>query len=227
MMGRLKSDQGQLYYEFHLGDAVPDDHLVRKIDTALDLSWLRSELTPHYSSIGRPSIDPELMIRMLIVGYVFAIRSERLICREVQVNLAYRWFCKLGIEDTVPDHSAFSRARNERFREGDVFRRVFERVVETCIASGLVGGEGFAVDASLIAADTNKQRSIAGQDWLRDRDPARSSRAVKEYLTTLDDTAWGAASDVVPKFVSANSRATLFRMPALSSTTTVRCAIIS
>ena len=202
MMGRLKSDQGQLFYEFHLGDAVPEDHLVRKIDAALDLSWLRSELAPHYSSMGRPSIDPELMIRMLVVGYVFAIRSERLICREVQVNLAYRWFCKLGIEDAIPDHSAFSRARNERFREGDVFRRVFERVVEACIAAGLVGGEGFAVDASLIQADANKQRSIAGQDWRRDRDPARSSRAVKEYLATLDDTAWGAASDVVPKFVS-------------------------
>jgi transposase len=202
MMGRLKSDQAQLFYEFHLGDAVPEDHLVRKIDTALDLSWLRSELSPHYSSMGRPSIDPELMIRMLIVGYVFAIRSERLICREVQVNLAYRWFCRLGIEDSVPNHSAFSRARNERFREGDVFRRVFERVVEACLAAGLVGGEGFAVDASLIAADANKQRSIAGQDWRKDRDPARSSRAVKEYLETLDDATWGAASDVVPKFVS-------------------------
>src|SRR5947208_6783187 len=152
--------------------------------------------------MGRPSIDPELMIRMLVVGYVFAIRSRRLICREVQVNLAYRWFCKLGIEDAIPDHSAFSRGRNERFREGDVFRRVFERVVETCIAAGLVGGEGFAVDASLIQADANKQRSIAGQDWHRERDPARSSRAVKEYLATLDDGAWGAASDVVPKFVS-------------------------
>jgi transposase len=202
MMGRLKSDQGQLFYEFHLGEAIPEDHLVRKIDAALDLSWLRSELAPHYSSMGRPSIDPELMIRMLVVGYVFAIRSERLICREVQVNLAYRWFCKLGIEDAIPDHSAFSRARNERFREGDVFRRVFERVVEACIAAGLVGGEGFAVDASLIQADANKQRSIAGQDWRKDRGPARSSRAVKEYLATLDDTAWGAASDVVPKFVS-------------------------
>jgi transposase len=202
MMGRLKSDQGQLFYEFCLGDAVPEDHLVRKIDAALDLTWLRSELASHYSSIGRPSIDPELMIRMLVVGYVFAIRSERLICREVQVNLAYRWFCKLGIEDAIPDHSAFSRARNERFREGEVFRRMFERVVETCIAGGLVGGEGFAVDASLIAADANKQRSIAGHDWRRDRDPKRSSRAVKEYLATLDDTAWGAASDVEPKFVS-------------------------
>jgi transposase len=159
MMGRLKSDQGQPFYEFRLGDAVPEHHLARKIDTALDLAWLRSELAPHYSSMGRPSIDPELMIRMLVVGYVFAIRSERLICREVQVNLAYRWFCRLGIEDAVPDHSAFSRARNKRFREGDVFRRVFERVVETCIAAGLVGGDGFAVDASLIAADANKQRS--------------------------------------------------------------------
>jgi transposase len=110
MMGRLKSDQGQLFYEFHLSDAIPEDHLVRKIDAALDLSWLRSELAFHYSSMGRPSIDPELMIRMLVVGYVFAIRSERLLCREVQVNLAYRWFCKLGIEDAIPDHSAFSRA---------------------------------------------------------------------------------------------------------------------
>src|ERR1700741_5167873 len=199
MMGRVKSDQGQLFYEFQLGDAVPEDHLVRKIDHALDLSWLRGELAPHYSCMGRPSIDPELMIRMLVVGYVFAIRSERLICRKVQVNLAYRWFCKLGIEDAIPDHSAFSRARNERFRDGDVFRRVFERVVEACIAAGLVGGEGFAVDASLIAADANKQRAIAGQDWCRDRDPARSSRAVKEYLATLDDTAWGAAGGAVDR----------------------------
>ncbi len=118
MMGRLTSDQGQPFYEFHPGDAVPEDHLVRKIDAALDLSWLRSKLASHYSPMGRPSIDLELMIRMLVVGYVFAIRSERLICREVQVNLAYRWFCKLGIEDAIPDHSAFSRARNERFREG-------------------------------------------------------------------------------------------------------------
>src|SRR6476469_7628121 len=202
MMGRLKSDHGQLFYEFHLGDAVPEDHLVRKIDAALDLSWLRSELAAHYSSMGRPSIDPELMIRMLVVGYVFAIRSERLLCREVQVNLAYRWFCGLSIEDKVPDHSAFSRARNERFRHSDMFRRVFERVVEACIAAGLVGGEGFAVDASLIVADANKQRSIPGKDWDRKRDPETASRAVKEYLGTLDNAAFGAASDVTPKFVS-------------------------
>ena len=113
-MGRLKGNQSQLFYEFHLDDAVPADHLVREMDAVLDLSWVHAELAPHYPSIGRPSIDPVLMIRMLIVGYVFAIRSERALCREVKVNLAYRWFCKLSIEDQIPDHSAFSRARNDR-----------------------------------------------------------------------------------------------------------------
>ena len=122
--------------------------------------------------------------------------------REVQVNLAYRWFCGLSIEDKIPDHSAFSRARNERFRNSDIFRRVFERVVEACIAAGLVGGEGFAVDASLIVADANKQRSIPGSEWQKTRDPETASRAVKEYLATLDDAAFGAASEVTPKFVS-------------------------
>ena len=147
MMGRQESDQGHLFYEFCLDEAVPDDHLVHKIDAVLDLSWVHAELAPYYPTIGRPSIDPVLMIRMLIAGYVFAIRSERQICREVQVNLAYRWFCRLGLEDKIPDHSAFSRARNERFSDSGIFRSVFERVVGACIAAGLVGGEGFAVDA--------------------------------------------------------------------------------
>jgi transposase len=202
MMGRSSRDQGQLFYSFNLEEAVPDDHLVRAIAGVLDLSWVRAELAPHYSHTGRPSIDPVLMIRMLIVGYVFAIRSERALCREVQVNLAYRWFCGLGIEDKVPDHSVFSRVRNERFREPDIFRHVFERVVEACIAAGLVDGRGFAVDASLIQADANKHRSIPGVQWNKDIDPEQARRAVKEYLATLDDPAYGAASDVTPKFVS-------------------------
>jgi transposase len=202
MMGRLTREQEQLFYSFCLDEAVPDDHAVRAIAAVLDLSWVHGELAPYYSLLGRPSVDPALMIRMLIVGYVFAIRSERALCREVQVNLAYRWFCGLSIEDRLPDHSAFSRARNERFRDSDIFRSVFERVVEACIAAGLVGGEGFAVDASLIAADANKQRSIPGKDWDKNRAPEKASRAVKEYLATLDDAAFGAASDKVPKFVS-------------------------
>ena len=202
MMGRLERNQGQLFYSFCLDEAVPDDHRAREIAAVLDLSWVHAELAPHYSHLGRPSIDPVLMIRLLVLGYVFAIRSERLLCREVQVNLAYRWFCGLSIEDKIPDHSAFSRARNERFRDSDIFRRVFERVVETCIAAGLVGGEGFAVDASLIVADANKQRSVPGNEWDKKRDAETASRAVKEYLATLDDAAFGAASDVTPKFIS-------------------------
>src|SRR5436853_934649 len=182
MMGRLNHDQGQLFYSFCLEEVVPDDHLVRSIAAVLDLSWVHAELAPHYSDIGRPSIDPVLMIRMLIIGYVFAIRSERLLCREVKVNMAYRWFCGLSIEDKIPDHSAFSRARNERFRESDIFRRIFERVVETCIAAGLVGGEGFAVDASLIVADANKQRSIPGSDWHKKRDPKTQAARCKSIL---------------------------------------------
>src|SRR6187401_1441007 len=202
MMGQLKSEQTQLFYQFKLDDVVPEDHLVRKIDAALDLSWLRSELAPHYSSTGRPSIDPELMIRMLVIGYVFAIRSERLLCRELAVNMAYRWFCGLSIEDKVPDHSAFSRARHERFRDSDLFRQVFERVVEACMAADLIGGEGFAVDASLIVADANKQRSIPGTEWSKTCVAETASRATREYLATLDDAAFGAASNVTPKFVS-------------------------
>jgi transposase len=202
MMGRLNHDQSQLFYSFSLEEAVPDDHLARKIAAVLDLSWVHAELAPHYSNNGRPSIDPELMIRMLIIGYVFAIRSERALCRDVQVNLAYRWFCGLSIEDKIPDHSTFSRARNERFRDSDIFRRVFEHVVETCMTAGLVGGEGFAIDASLIVADANKQRSIPGAEWNKERAGKGASRAVKEYLATLDDAAFGAASEITPKFVS-------------------------
>ncbi len=202
MMGRLNHDQGQLFYSFCLDEAVPDDHLVRQIAGVLDLSWVHCELAPYYAKLGRPSIDPVLMIRMLIIGYVFAIRSERALCRDVQVNFAYRWFCGLSIEDKIPDHSAFSRARNERFRDSDIFRSVFERVVGVCLAAGLVGGEGFAVDASLVVADANKQRSIPGSEWRKGLEAQAASRAAKEYLATLDAAAFGAASSVTPKFVS-------------------------
>src|ERR1700756_3769915 len=202
MMGRLNHDQEQFFYSFRLDEAVPNDHPVREVAAVLDLSWVHSELARYYSRLGRPSIDPVLMIRMLIVGYVFAIRSERALCRDVRVNLAYRWFCGLSIEDKIPDHSAFSRARNERFRDSGIFRSVFERVVGACIGAGLVGGEGFAVDASLIVADANKQRSTPGPRWNKELDAEAVSRATKEYLATLDDAAFGAASDVAPKFVS-------------------------
>ena len=162
MTRRLDRDQEQFFYQYRLDDLVPADHLVRRLDAMVDLSWLRQELAPYYSHTGRPSIDPELMVRMLLVGYVFAIRSERQLRSELQVNMAYRWFCGLSIESTIPDHSLFSRARHERFRAADLLRRVFEQVVDTCIATGLVGGEAFSIDASLIQADVNQARRVPG-----------------------------------------------------------------
>jgi len=189
MMGRLESSQDRFFYNFCLDDVVPSDHLVRRIDAVLDLSWLHGELDSYYSQTGRPSIDPELMIRMMIIGYVFVIRSERQLCSDVQVNLAYRWFCRLGLEDTVPDHSVFSRARHERFRESDVFRQVFETVVDACIREGLVGGQSLSVDASYIKADVDQIKRVPGDEPIDWPDDKEASRAVTEYLDALDQDA--------------------------------------
>jgi transposase len=199
MMGSRQVEQGALFYNFSLDAHVPPDHLLRSIDRFVDLSEVRRELAPFYSLMGRPSVDPELMIRMLIVGYCFGIRSERRVCEEVHLNLAYRWFCRLGLEGGVPDHSTFSKNRHGRFRESDLLRRVFETVVRRCMEEGLVGGEGFAVDGSLIRADANRQSGIEGDQWVP---PEKTSRAVEEYLAVLDDAAFGAATPVTPKFVA-------------------------
>jgi transposase len=202
MLGDRLVMQECLFYQFRLDDHVPADHMLRAIDQFVDLEGLRRHLAPFYSATGRPSIDPELMIRMLLVGYCFGIRSERRLCEEVHLNLAYRWFCKLGLDGKVPDHSTFSKNRHGRFRDSEAFRHVFETVVSRCIEEGLLGGEGFAVDASLISADANKQRSISSAERTNWQDLAANRRAVREYLDTLDQAAWGAASEVAPKFVS-------------------------
>src|SRR3984893_14572953 len=162
MMGERRSGQNALFYEFSLERHVPAEHLLRSIDRFVDLDGVRQELAPFYSAIGRPSVDPELMIGMLIAGYCFGIRSERRLCEEVHLNLAYRWFCRLGLDGSVPDHSTFSKNRHGRFRESDLLRRLFETVLQRCIDEGLVGGEGFAVDASLIQADTSDRNRVEG-----------------------------------------------------------------
>jgi transposase len=201
MMG-IQATAARFFYDFCLDDHVPADHQLRGIDRHLDLDGIRAALKPFYSNTGRPSIDPELMIRMLLIGYCLGIRSERRLCEEVHLNLAYRWFCRLGLDGKVPDHSTFSKNRHGRFRESDILRLLFETIVERCMAEGLVSAEGFAVDASLIAADANKQRSVPSRDW----DPAAlkdsACRAAREYIATLDDAAFGAASPVTPKFIS-------------------------
>jgi transposase len=199
MMGHRQVEQAALFYEFSLERHIPAGHLLRSIDRFVELGDLRRDLASFYSTTGRPSIDPELMIRMLIVGYCFGIRSERRLCDEVHLNLAYRWFCRLGLDGSVPDHSTFSKNRHGRFRKSDLLRRLFEIVLRRCIKEGLVGGEGFAVDASLIKAEANRQKGIEGEKGL----PAEATgRAVQEYLAVLDDAAFGAATEVTPKFIS-------------------------
>jgi transposase len=175
------------------------------IDRFVALNELRAHLAPFYSETGRPSIDPELLIRMLIVGYCFGIRSERRLCEEVHLNLAYRRFCRLGLDGSVPDHSTFSKNRHGRFRESDVLRRLFETVLQHCIDAGLVDGEGFAVDASLIQADASDRNRVDSAAGLP---PTAAGRAVEEYLATLDDAAFGAASEVTPKFIAPTDPAT-------------------
>ena len=199
MMGERRVDQAALFYTFSLEDHVPANHLLRSIDRFVELEGLRAHLAPFYSAMGRPSIDPELLIRMLLVGYCFGIRSERRLCEEVHLNLAYRWFCRLGLEGAVPDHSTFSKNRHGRFRDSDLLRQLFDTVLRRCMAEGLVGGEGFAVDASLIKAEANRERSVPGDPGLP---PEASSRAIDEYLAVLDDAAFCAATPVTPKFIS-------------------------
>jgi transposase len=187
MMGRQGGDQASLFYEFRLEDRIPKDHLLRRINSFVTpvLGDVREQLQPHYSEIGRPSVDPELMLRMLIVGYCYGLRSERKLTQEVELHLAFRWFCRLDLDDKIPHHSTFSENRLHRFRESDVFRHIFERVVAACMAAGLVKGEGFAVDASVMEANASRYHGKApGEiEWA---EPERQTRAVKEYLAALE-----------------------------------------
>jgi transposase len=193
MMGVQKAP-ARLFYDFDVETHIPADHLLREIDRFLDVDAIRQQLKPYYSHAGRPSIDPELIVRMLVIGYCFGIRSERRLCEEVHLNLAYRWFCRLGLDDKVPDHSTFSKYRHGKFRDSDLLR---------CISEGLVGGHGFAVDASLIEADVDRMNSSAQKEWdVSAIDPDDAPRAVQEYLDVLDDKAFGASTPVKPKFTS-------------------------
>ncbi len=203
MMGPKQDAQASLLYEFSLKDHVRQDHLLRSIDRFVDLGGIRAHLAEFNSHTGRPSVDPELLIRMLLVGYCFCIRSERWLFEEVHLNLAYRWFCHLDLTDRVPDHSTFSKNRHGRFRESELLRHLFETTVARCIEEGLVSGQRMAIDASPIEADANKQYSTSKEDWdVLAIDPVDAPRAVREYLDTLGASAFGAASEVQPKFPS-------------------------
>src|ERR1700752_3652357 len=202
MMGRQTGDQSQLFYLFNLEERIPANHLLRRINPIVTrvLADLREKLALFYSDIGRPSIDPELIIRMLIVGYCYGVRFERRLCQEVELHLAYRWFCRLDLDDKIPDHSPFSVNRHGRFRDSDILRHVFEAVVRACMDAGLVKGEGFAVDASVMEADASRYHGKAPDeiDWSL---PERQTRAVAEFLTALDDDD-PVANRKLPKVIS-------------------------
>ena len=201
MMGTQAAPE-QLFFDFCMEDHVPTDHLPRQIDSFLDLSEVRATLKPFCNHLGRPSVNPELMIRVLIVGYCLGRSCERRLCEEVQLNLSYLWFCGLGLKGKVPDHSTFSANRNGRFGESDLFRQVFEATVRRCMSEDLVGGDGFAVDASLIRSDANKKRSIPNDEWEIEDMPSTATQAVKDYLETLDDADFGVVSPTIPKSIS-------------------------
>ncbi|MGB6228864.1 MAG: IS1182 family transposase [Litorimonas sp.] len=190
MMGR-QVDQGALFYEVRLEDRVPAEHLLRRIDAVLDLSFVYEVMTPYYARGGRPSVDPELLLRMLLVGYLYGVRSERRLCEEVDLNLAFRWFCRLGLDGRVPDHSTFTKNRHGRFRASGLMRELFERVVEQCFAIGLADTAVVAVDGTHVTANARKDRTVSSDADLP-RDGKDATRAVRDYLADLD----GAAPDL-------------------------------
>ena len=202
MMG-VQETPARLFYDFCLDDHVPFDHLLRGVDRHLALDDLRQSLRPVYSQMDRPSVDPRAddphADCRLLHGH--SVRAPPL--RRGSLNLAYPagsagsdWMAGFPIT------RRFSKNRHGRFRESDMLRRLFENVVQRCIAEDLVSAAGFAVDASLIAADANKQRSAPNREWSPDEIKETATRATQEYLATLDDAAFGAASPVTPKFIS-------------------------
>ena len=190
MMGQFSQSES-LPCTVRLEDLMPVDHFLRRTDQFLDLTSVVAELRPYYASTGRPSIAPELMLRMLLVGYLYGLRSERRLVEEVRLNLAYRWFCGLALDKAVPDASTFSKNRHGRFRDAAVFRRVFERVVDLCVSAGHACGKALSVDGSFIAADASPVRRVDGNDvpasWRET--PDAQPHAVQSYLADLDRAA--------------------------------------
>ena len=182
MMGQQPRTESLFYY-FRLEDQIPEDHLLRLIDRYVDLSFVRECLKGLYSSTGRPSIDPEVLLRLLLVGYLYGITSERRLLEEVRMHLAYRWFTRLGFEQEIPDHSTFSKNRHGRFRQSGVFREVFEEIVRRCLEAGLVEGQNLAVDGTIVGANASRQSRVPREQL---KEVAQLSRTVRKYLADLE-----------------------------------------
>ena len=182
MMGQQPRTESLFYY-FRLEDQIPEDHLLRLIDRHVDLNFVRERLKSFYSSTGRPSIDPEVLLRLLLVGYLCGITSERHLLEEVRMHLAYRWFTRLGFEQEIPDHSTFSKNRHGRFRQSGVFREVFEEIVRKCLVAGLVQSQNMAVDGTMVGANASQGSRVPREKL---KEAAQVSRTVQEYLAELE-----------------------------------------
>ena len=181
MMGQQPRTE-PLFYYFRLEDQIPDDHLLKRLDRFIDFGFVRERLRDTYSAIGRPSIDPEVLLRLLLVGYLYGITSERRLMEEVRMHLAYRWFSRLGFEREIPDHSTFSKNRHGRFRGAGIFLEVFEEIVRRCLEAGLVEGKRLTVDGTMVTANASPQRGTKPEQL---GEVAKVSRTVREYLADL------------------------------------------
>lgn len=182
MMG-YQPRRESLFYYFRLEDQIPSDHLLRLIDRYVDFSFVRDRLRGAYSATGRPSIDPEVLVRLLLVGYLYGITSERRLMDEVRMHLAYRWFTRFDFDHPIPDHSTLSKNRHGRFRASGVFREVFEEIVRRCLAAGLIDGRHLIVDGTLVAADASVGSRVTGTQFT---ERAQVSRTVQDYVTELE-----------------------------------------
>ena len=182
MMGQHDRSEALFYY-FRLEDQVPESHLLRLIDKHISFKFVRQQLKDSYSDTGRPSIDPELLLRIVLIGYLYGISSERKLVEELRMHLAWRWFTGLGFDQEIPHHSTFSKNRHGRFQESKLFEQMFERIVARCLEVGLVRGDKLSVDGTFVEANASKESRIPREQLA---EAAQVHRTVREWLTELE-----------------------------------------
>ena len=160
MMGRQSRQMAMIFVDIE--SLIPETHLLRKIERMVSFNFIYDLLAPYYPATGRPSVDPVSMFKMLLIGYLYGIKSERRLVEEVQLNIAYRWFCGFELDDTIPNHSTFSKTRTRKWQQSNLFQKAFYEIVKQCIDSGLIDGEAMAADGSYIPANVSRESWIVG-----------------------------------------------------------------
>src|ERR1700677_2479943 len=183
MMGQHARAESLFYY-FRLEDQVAENHLLRLVDKHIDFGFVRERLKDSYSETGRPSIDPELLMRLLLIGYLYGVSSERKLVEELRMHLAWRWFTGLTFDQEVPNHSTFSKNRHGRFQESNIFEQLFHEIVAQCVACGLVKGDHLSVDGSFIQADASNSSRIPRENL---SEVAEVNRTVRQYLEDVEN----------------------------------------